>query len=234
MRLAISALLLTLGLGPSGLEAQGYTSIDLAGKTVPRRCAPARRPTRFPPVESVVDTGAIFLMLRRDPIEAVLSAGFNEAGALTHLALLGGEGAVDTLGPAVRILRPHFLSQPAGERWAVRVHLSSEPTPAIRLERAVYCPPARMSLASDGSLPPLQIRLTPGQPVPTGKLHTSVELTLLRDGTVERIEMVHSSGIPDFDEYLLRQIRGWRYFPALIDGVPVASWVRTDGRRLEY
>lgn len=228
------ALALTLFLAPSGLEAQGYTSLDLNGKPVVRRCAPARRPSRFPPVETIVDTGAVLPMLRRDPIDAVISAGFSEAGTLTHLALLGGEGAIDTIGLAVRILRPHFLPQPSGERWAVRVHLSSEPTPTIRLERAIYCPPTRMSLARDGSLPPLQIQLTPGQPVPTGRLHTSIELTLLRDGTVERIEMVHSSGIPDFDEYLLRIIRGWRYFPALVDGVPVASWIRTDGKRLEY
>lgn len=229
-----AALALTLVLAPTGLEAQRYTSLDIAGKPVARRCAPARRPTRFPPVETIVDTAAVLHMLRRDPIDAVLTAGFSEAGTLTHLALLGGEGAVDTIGPAVRILRPHIRPQPAGERWAVRVHLQSEPAPAIRLERATYCPPTRMSLASDSSLPPLQIQLTPGQPVPTGRLHTSVELTLLRDGTVERIEMVHSSGIPDFDEYLLRVIRGWRYFPALVDGVPVASWVRTDGKRLEY
>jgi protein TonB len=46
-----------------------------------------------------------------------------------------------------------------------------------------------------------------------------------RDGTVADARVERSSGSRDLDREALRAVRGWRFRPALRDGVPVPAAV---------
>lgn len=52
-----------------------------------------------------------------------------------------------------------------------------------------------------------------------------------KDGTVADVELAHSSGFSMLDDAATRTVRGsWRFVPARVDGVPVASWVEVPIR----
>lgn len=51
------------------------------------------------------------------------------------------------------------------------------------------------------------------------------------DGTVETVELARSSGFSVLDDSAARTVReSWRFVPARIDGVPIASWVEVPIR----
>ena len=47
------------------------------------------------------------------------------------------------------------------------------------------------------------------------------------------MRLSQSSGLRDFDDQLVQTLRMRRYLPALIDGFPIMSWWRTDGRTMQ-
>jgi TonB family protein len=126
-----------------------------------------------------------------------------------------------------------LLAQSAGVPWAVRLHLAAEPVASVRVERSVYCAPQQIDQGDVSNS--FAVTLAPGERPPTsGRTHIIAELTLDPTGSVQQVALVERSGIRDLDDHMLQTARTWRFFPALIDGVAVASWVRTDRRRMEY
>jgi protein TonB len=59
-------------------------------------------------------------------------------------------------------------------------------------------------------------------------------VAIAASGEVARVEVAASSGFEDLDAAAVEAVRAWRFAPALVDGVPVADFVRLRVRfRLE-
>jgi TonB family protein len=53
------------------------------------------------------------------------------------------------------------------------------------------------------------------------QLLASIKMCLARDGRVRDLTVLRSSGYPEYDAELLRQMRRWRYEPYQVSGEPV-------------
>ncbi len=47
------------------------------------------------------------------------------------------------------------------------------------------------------------------------------------------VKVLSSSGIRELDQSFVRSWRERSYLPALMDGLPIASWLRTNGSRMQ-
>jgi protein TonB len=54
----------------------------------------------------------------------------------------------------------------------------------------------------------------------------TLDVYVLRDGTVGEVMVAHSSGFPDLDEAAVRAARGWHLIPGTDNGKPFSMWVQ--------
>jgi len=220
------------GLAPTALPGQKVeeTYSDAHGV---RQCREARLPKKLPDASMVVDTAQVMAMLREQPVEALASVAFGEDGGIMHLAILGSEGAADSTSGVARWLRTQMRLQAPGQPWAVRLRLIGGDAPLVRTERSVFCPAAR--------------RLEPGGRERKGVVVSGVDPRSMRpprtpvievvigsDGIVRRADLLQSSDYPEIDRQVIADAGGWLFRPALIDGVPVPTWFRTNRQQQEY
>jgi len=69
-------------------------------------------------------------------------------------------------------------------------------------------------------LPPISLRS-----FATG-MKLIVLMHILRDGTVENMRMLGSSGDGEWDSLALQAMKQWRYAPLLREGLPIDVWIR--------
>lgn len=91
-------------------------------------------------------------------------------------------------------------------------------SPPVLLTATTHYPGDAYSVTVDRSLLTPELRLV----VPEGRVVLRV---LVRpDGTVERVEVVESSGHPVLDRAAADAARSWKFQPATRDGEPIAAW----------
>jgi hypothetical protein len=127
-----------------------------------------------------------------------------------------------------RSVRPH---QQSGI-WAVRVRVVGGDTPALTLERSIYCPPEPNPGPHAAGIPVrVMVEGRPGDrpPPASGRVRIDFEVLVAADGTPLRVQMLQSSGLSDLDEQLIREWQQRQFQPALLDGAPIQALYRTDG-----
>jgi TonB family protein len=67
-------------------------------------------------------------------------------------------------------------------------------------------------------------------PVLNNEVTLQLKLRIARDGSVLYASFVHPTGYEEWDTAALAEIRKWRFSPALVDGQPVAIWIRQQVR----
>jgi len=132
------------------------------------------------------------------------------------------------IGMLVRSARP----QKPANTWGIRVRVAGGPAPSLRLERAVYCPPApveetrtRMAIAV------IQVQPTDrGRANPRGRVTIRFDALISSDGVPLDVKITQSSGYQELDDEVVQQTRRMRYRPALLDGLPIDAWYKADGQ----
>jgi TonB family protein len=87
---------------------------------------------------------------------------------------------------------------------------------AIQLTDTPIQPP---ELVKGASLPPIVSF------VPRGGMKFDVMILVLKDGTVGSVQLLESSGAPDWDSLASRSIAQWEFNPARREGMPVELWI---------
>ena len=67
-------------------------------------------------------------------------------------------------------------------------------------------------------------------PVLNNEVSLQLKLRIARDGSVLYASFVHPTGYEEWDTMALAEIRKWRFSPAIVDGQPVAIWIRQQVR----
>ena len=213
---AVTVALLVAVLAPS-LSAQN------------KGCEQTRNPKQLPPARDIIDSADAILELTQANLLAAdmrFSLLFDGTDSFPRVRLL------DTTDPtaAMVLLRSIWPQKPA-EPWAVRVHVVGGATPALILERSIYCPP---SPESGSPLPTrISVMVKPGdRRPPPGTQHVQIRIEALIDegGVPSNVRIIQSSGMIDLDDAVLKQWQGRRFHPALIDGEPIRALWRTDGQ----
>ena len=225
-----------------GLSALLGTASSSAGQTIKvrdatgreRRCQPAIAPKPLPSLAALVDTAAFLSRVAAaaptDSAAVSLGLVFAESAILPTVRYLEPPGAPPAwLASIATAIRP----QPAAATiWAVRLRIATG-AKLITVERSVYCPPER----ADEGVSTIRVEtsvVSGSDPLPrvAQKIRLEAEVTLSESGSVTGVQLLHRSGNAQLDESFLTLLQQSRYLPAMIDGLPIPSWIRTTGARL--
>ena len=207
------ALIATAGLS-ARLGAQG------------RGCSETRRPVTLPPPNALVDSAravedlAAFASSSRP---MVFSLVFDSGQSVPRIHALDKSDAAAAVALANYVRR-----QPPAELWAIRVHIAAGDTPALTLERSIYCPPVPPKSAPAGIVVGvIAQRGYAVTPLMGGIGH--VEVLVSNSGRVLLARTLRPSGVPEADYDFVQEMRRQQFQPARLDGEPIAGVYRTGG-----
>ncbi len=201
-----------------------------------RHCEPAAKPATLPPVSALLDSARIVHGLSASvlaPNGEVLSLLYSESDSFPQIHVL--DASIDSAG---LLLANAVVPQKSKQPWALRLRIagvrgdSGADAVALTLERSVYCPPVLVTRPELREL--LLVQSHPGDRVmPNLSFRINADVIIAPTGLVSEVRLSQSSGLRDFDDQLVQTLRMRRYLPALIDGFPITSWWRTDGRTMQ-
>jgi len=201
-----------------------------------RHCGPAAKPATLPPVSALLDSARIVHGLSASvlaPNGVVLSLVYSESDSFPQIHVL--DASIDSAG---LLLANAVVPQKSKQPWALRLRIagvrgdSGTDAVALTLERSVYCPPVLVTRPELRDL--LLVQSHPGDRVmPNLSFRINADVIIAPTGLVSEVRLSQSSGLRDFDDQLVQTLRMRRYLPALIDGFPIMSWWRTDGRTMQ-
>jgi TonB-like protein len=208
--------------------------VTCAGAQEPvRRCRDSNTPRKLPAAGALLDSARAVAELDTLPLPSdglVLSLLYDEEDSLPQARPLTTDSAT---ARAARIVARAALPQRPNGIWAVRVQMSGGSGPALKIQRSTYCPPVLAGVPARNRRVVVDLRDSDRR-VPSGTLIKVIaEAEILEDGSVGEVRIVRSSEMVSLDEEIVRDIRLRRFLPALLDGIPVPGWYRTDGRNLQ-
>ncbi len=213
-------------------SASGHATVrDAAGRE--RKCQPASLPKELPDAGTLIDTASLFRMIQSGPAadtaDVVLGLLFGESATLPVIRQLEPSGA----GPLwMTGLGSALLPQTERKQiWAVRLRIDAKSHRVTAL-RSVYCPPQTATEGPAIGVETVAVSSGDRLPSPGQKIRIEAEVTLSEIGLVVDVKMLRRSGIAQMDENLMQRLRSASYLPALIDGLPIPSWIRTGGAKL--
>ncbi|HEY3278965.1 MAG TPA: hypothetical protein VGJ83_00510 [Gemmatimonadales bacterium] len=226
--------LLSIAAATATLGAQAAPT----GRDVERRCQSAAWPKKLPTPGAVMDTvalGAAFgILSAADSTSVLFSIMYPENGPAA-VRWLEPDSAPKVLHDSLlavvtRGLLPLAAPKPLG---AIRLRLQGGRANTATLERAVYCPP-QPTVGDDGEPVRALARLSPSDRAPPAgrQLRLEAETSLDEGGHVINVRLISGSGIREVDDALVNDLWHRLYLPALIDGTPIPSWLRTGGTRM--
>ena len=215
----VAGLTLSLILASRKGEGQLTRMPDGRGGFVLRSCEPTVGPKTLPTLDALVDSQAVMRHLRgaRDSIPVAVSLSFAENGSVRGARVLEPPGSKHAAAVAQFLKRRARRQQP-GQLWAVRVYLTGT---TVRIERSVFCPPQRDTTRGRRRGQEMIVRR-----------RMVAHVSISAKGDVEEVKLVSKSGALELDEGIRMELYGERYFPALLDGEAIPSWLRTDGSRM--
>ena len=209
-----------------------------------RQCDSTENPKTLPRVSVLLDSARIVQGLSAAmlaPHGVLLSLVYTESDSFPQVHVL--DAPIDSAG---LLLANAFVPQKSKHVWAVRVRVTGAraragagagagtgtDAVAVTLERSFYCPPVLVTKA-DRLSEVILVHSHPGDRIMPGlDFRINADVIIAPSGQVTEVRLSQSSGLREFDEQLVQMLRMRRYLPALIDGFPVTSWWRSDGRTM--
>lgn len=209
----------------------------------PRKCESPSLPEHLPAADAIIDSALISVVLSQaldgNADGLLVSLRYLDGASTPAMTLLANDSvSADSAQRVLDVLRPHLKPVTLQERnWGVRLRVRGGERPSVQLERSLYCPPVaveriergyvtkRVVVGSSGALPPRSAQASRPQTV-------DAEVKISADGTVTEVNMRRGSGITELDDELLSHMRQRIYRPALLDGVPIPSWERSNVTRM--
>ncbi|HUC40814.1 MAG TPA: energy transducer TonB, partial [Gemmatimonadales bacterium] len=100
------------------------------------------------------------------------------------------------------------------------------------VERSRYCPP--LVISGGNEILRFDVWAEDRPPVNGGHpTKMTIQATLSEVGDVVRTDILRSSGIQELDNEFAQSFARQKFMPALLDSVPVTSWIRSDGKTLK-
>jgi hypothetical protein len=192
-------------------------------------CRETLTPKDLPEPREVIDSaGAIAEPKRFNRLSdsMLFSLIFPDGDSLPRVRLLVGADPQ----AALVLLRSVWPQKPSGI-WAVRVRVVGGASPALTVERSIYCPPNPLPGPNPSAIPvSVRIQARPGDhPPPSGRIEFDLAVLVDANGGPAGVRVLQSSGMSQFDEHLTREWQQRRFEPALLDGTPLQALYRTDG-----
>jgi hypothetical protein len=205
-----------------------------------RKCYPAELPGEIPAGNEVVDSAALVGPLAH-PAQLLLSLRFENNGRRPTVAVLESDrdsAVTESLRAAIQAAA-RAPSPELKAVWAIRLRVVGGVASSLTLEQSTFCPaeprggtpsaivtlPARVDSTAviDTSM-----RVPPAQ---REQVRLAATLRVSSTGEVTEVTMTTSSGQRFSDNQFAARWRRMRFFPALLDGVPVAVTYDTESEQ---
>lgn len=245
---AIATVATAIAPGASSARVRAHaTTLAPARTSSKRKCGPAVRPVALPEAGTLLDVEVVTAMLGRtvpaDREGLLVSLLYRRGATRPSIHILAPEALTpDSLAHIVAVLEPNLREVSAETQpYAVRLRVRGGDTPTLGVERSRYCPPAaRLDEETRRVVSTNLLTYSTGQRPTTpqssfgGKtMRVVVESAIDSTGAVLDVMMLRATNNAEIDELLLRDLRARHFLPALIDDVPIASWLRTDGTKMQ-
>lgn len=192
-----------------------------------RDCRPTHTPDQLPAASALVDSAHALTDLAafsRSDRAMVFSLVFNEDDSLPSVRPLDKTDAIAAVF-VLRALRP----QPPSEKWAVRMRVQGGATPALTVERSIYCPPVFDSTPVFIAPNIAKIDLQ-NAGIRSGVLRLDGYDVLVSDeGKALAVHLIGTTGVKALDDQFTRELKELRFHPALLDDQPVQAVFRVGG-----
>lgn len=189
-------------------------------------CGPTKHPEQLPLANALVDSAravADLAAFRGSRRAMLFSLIFREDDSFPTIRPLEKTNAI-----AAVVLMRALRAQPPSDFWAVRVRVSEGNSPALTLERSIYCPPV---LSDSLTRRRIGVQVEPNERrLLRPQVEVNYEALISEEGVVVDVRVVESSGIRDLDEQLRLEWRRSRFQPAMLDGKPIQAVYRPDGK----
>ena len=195
-----------------------------------QKCINAQQPNKLPSVASLLDSSAAAAAFgdRSLPPAGIVFSVLSLMDSVQVVRIVE-PSVVDSMPQALAVFRSMLEPQMAQQVWAVRVRV--RPGGAMAVERSRYCPPEVVSSSNEI----LRFDVWAEDRPPTNGGHPvkiTIQATLSELGDVVKTDILRSSGIQDLDREFAASFARQKFAPALLDSVPVTSWIRSDGKTL--
>ena len=210
-----------------GLVVGGASTL---GAQLQQKCETAQRPNKLPSVGSLLDSSAAAAAFAGRPLPAggIVFSVVSLMDSVQVVRLVEPR-VVDSMPQALTVFRRTLEPQKAPEVWGVRVRV--RPDGAIAVERSRYCPP--LVISGGNEILRFDVWAEDRPPVNGGHpTKMTIQATLSDVGDVVRTDILRSSGIQELDREFASSFARQKFLPALLDSVPVTSWIRSDGKTL--
>lgn len=203
----------------------GQSNDDEAG----RRCVDITSKKKLPPLASVLDT--VLLMDRLAAVSPgtvapmLVALVFAKDSARATVRWIDPATGADTVA---NLLASSAIRPEGTGPWAARLRIRPGTRQVFALAPARYCPPVILS-GSGVVMRTVQIQPTDRRPLGGRPIRQAAEVAVSATGGVTEVRLLRRSGIGDLDDGFLRTLRTVAFRPALLEGMPVAGWYRTDG-----
>lgn len=198
---------------------------------LPQKCETATRPNKLPSVSSLLDSSAAATAFAGHSLPAA-GIVFSVVSIMDSVQVVRvvEPNRLDSLPQALAVFRSALEPQKAPEAWGVRVRVL--PGGGMAVERSRYCPPTVLSASNEI----LRYDVWAEDRPPTNGGHPvkiTIQATLSEVGDVVKTDILRSSGIQELDREFAQSFARQKFMPALLDSVPVTSWIRSDGKTLK-
>jgi len=203
-----------------------------------RKCAPAEHPEELPGGNQLVDSLALSHLLSA-PSHLLLTVRFEQSGQRASVNVLeSDQDAAITELLRAGIERATRVPQPGSVPvWAVRLRLTGGPVSTLTIEQSVFC-----QAAPRGGRPSDQVTILTGDTAVVEdtlkksrperrRVRLTASLQISAAGEVQEVILDAGSGRPESDEEFIGRWKRLRFYPALLDGFPVAVTYDTNSER---
>ncbi len=198
--------------------------LDAQRVEIPGRAC-ALQSSGLPRLETLIDSTAAFEGLAALPQgtwgQVVITLTFSPAGEARQARVLATDLPDSIAAPVVRAVAGAVRDLAESGLAGVRLLVNLGGTAGLKVEPAVYCAPE-----PEGPGGPLHVDVTSTTPGPARVQMPAQRILVGEDGAVRTVELAASSGQPDLDQAVLDRARRQRFKPGLVDGIPVAIWIR--------
>jgi len=190
-------------------------------------CSATWFPKHLPAVHELLDsTGVIEGLQRISGVgdSMIFTLIYYETDSLPTVSTFAGPPAT-----GLGVIRESAWPQKPSRLWALRVRVVRGPTPAVTLERAMYCPPYPVSSLDNRRT--VMVQVNEGEALTNRQGETvkvGIEVVVGEDGTVVSDRIGQSSGVVDYDRQMLGVWHEVHFAPAMIDRERVRGVYWTD------
>lgn len=224
-----AALLVAACAGGTAGTDRAATFLTAAPPPAGRSCFATASPRVLPAAGALLDSGRLAGGVRSGTGQpagyALVSLRFDASGGISSIRSVEGTLPGERRDSVERLVLQTLKPQAAAEApWSIRLKVTSDSAPSVRVGRSEYCPAVLTGPLDVSVSRGRRSRPSSGSASASDAATPSFAVLVDTTGRIVELRLNQSSGDPDLDRQMEDNLRQQGFRPALLDGAPVLAW----------